>query len=458
MELSPARTVRRSLRWGTAVALLAVPVLVSAVAVSPAGAAGADGGPSGARRCAGFVPTIIGTSKADDLKGTDGRDVVLALDGDDTIDTGKGRDIVCAGDGFDLVKTGPGRDLVRGGRGDDNVVAGRGDDVVRGEAGIDSLFGGRGDDVLRGGAGFGLGIEGLIGGPGDDRLLGGPGLDSAQYFDAREGVRVNLRRGVATGRGRDTLRGVEGVVGSNHGDVLVGDDMGNGLFGQAGDDLIRAGSSGSLFRGTSDVMSGDEGDDTLVGGSGEDLVIFGRIPVGVSVDLGAGTATGQGADSLDGIEGVEGSVLNDELTGGPGRDLLAGSAGEDVIDGAAGRDTVIYSDLLRPVEVDLLAGRAVDADGAQDQLTDVENVWGTGAGDVLRGDGGVNHLLGRAGDDLLVGRAGADRLRGGPGVDTCQDPSAERVSCESGRRTSTGGRSSGWTIPWLYLQPARKGR
>ena len=429
--------------------LLVAPVVMSALVGTAVDSASAADQVAGARRCAGLVPTIVGTSKADDLKGTDGRDVVLALDGDDTIDTGRGRDVVCAGDGFDFVKTGPGRDLVRGGPGDDNVLAGRGKDVVRGLAGIDSLFGGPGDDVLRGGAGSGLGIEGLIGGPGDDRLIGGPGLDSAQYFDARHGVRVNLRHGIATGRGRDTLRGIEGVVGSNHDDVLIGDAGGNGLFGQAGDDVIRAGDSGRLDRGTSDVLAGDDGDDTLIGGPGEDLVIFGRIPVGVTVDLGAGTASGQGVDSLLGVEGAEGSVENDTLTGGPGRDLLAGNLGEDVLDGSGGRDTAIYSDLRGPVEVDLRAGTASDDQKVQDQLTDIENLWGTGAGDVLRGDGGVNHLFGRAGDDLLAGRGGADRLDGGQGVDTCQDPTAVRLSCESGRRQSHGDRSSGWAMPWV---------
>ena len=69
-------------------------------------------------------------------------------------------------------------------------------------------------------------------------------------------------------------------------------------------------------------------------------------------------------------------------------------------------------------------GKGGHAEG--DVIAQVENVLGSGHGDVLGGNNGANQLdggggndrlSGRGGDDVLIGGAGADRLDGGAGMD-----------------------------------------
>jgi hypothetical protein len=105
--------------------------------------------------CDGVAATITGTPGDDELRGTNGPDVIAA---------GRGKDRVL---GFD------GDDLICGGRGNDQIRAGYGDDRVLGKSGNDLLFGFRDDDTMRGGVGDDL----LRGGGGDDQLHGGPGND-----------------------------------------------------------------------------------------------------------------------------------------------------------------------------------------------------------------------------------------------------------------------------------------
>jgi Ca2+-binding RTX toxin-like protein len=464
------RSERRTVR------LLALPTALAAVVLPTLPATSVTTGQqydaARAATCAGLPATIVGTSRPDELKGTKGRDVVVALGGDDVIDTGVGRDVVCAGDGFDHVRTRGGRDLVLGGAGDDYVDLGAGRDLAEGQAGVDSLFGKAGEDHLRGGPGTGLTTEALVGGAGDDVLRGGPGLDTTQYFDSPRGVRVDLRAGRARRQGNDVLVDIEGVVGSNFDDVIIGDDRGNGLFGQAGDDVIRGGGSGTLEDGTLDVLSGDDGDDQLEGGGGEDLVVFGRTPVPVSVDLAAGSAVGHGTDELIDVEAVQGSRLDDTLVGGPADDVLIGNLGDDAIDGGAGEDTAFFADVVGPVQVDLRDGTVAGEASGNDSLTGIEDVVGTRKGDTLRGDDADNHLDGGDGNDLLVGFEGVDLLDGNAGLDECVDLAAELVNCEdvgparqagsgSGHRSRrTSNRCGGWAIAscaatsWISRVPA----
>jgi Ca2+-binding RTX toxin-like protein len=88
------------------------------------------------------------------------------------------------------------------------------------------------------------------------------------------------------------------------------------------------------------------GDDTLDGGAGVDMASFfvhcnpfvcdhyGP----VSVDLGAGTASGQGADTLIGIEKLRGSAFEDTLIGDAGPNRMYGLEGNDSLFGLAGDD------------------------------------------------------------------------------------------------------------------------
>jgi serralysin len=113
---------------------------------------------------------LIGTWRADPIRGTQGPDRIVGGDGDDTIRARGGNDVVLAG---------AGDDSVRGGDGDDQLQGESGDDVLRGQAGLDTLDGGTGDDLLTGGSQV-------------DTITGGPGYDGIGLSgDPFEGVDVS---------------------------------------------------------------------------------------------------------------------------------------------------------------------------------------------------------------------------------------------------------------------------
>lgn len=94
------------------------------------------------------------------------------------------------------------------------------------------------------------------------------------------------------------------------------------------------------------VTDGDLGDDLIDGGAGSDWVTFTNGPV--SVDLASGIASGEGHDTLRGLENAHGSNDSDRLVGddlgnilvgGPAADSLTGRAGDDDLDGEKGADT-----------------------------------------------------------------------------------------------------------------------
>jgi len=121
-------------------------------------------GPAGPT-CKGQVATIVGTSGADVLNGTEKRDVVVLMGGDDQFRGLGGKDVICGNGGDDLLRGGADADIVRGGGGNDRLRGNDGDDNLGGGAGRDKLGGGPGDDVLKGG-------------PGNDSCRGGPGNDT----------------------------------------------------------------------------------------------------------------------------------------------------------------------------------------------------------------------------------------------------------------------------------------
>jgi uncharacterized delta-60 repeat protein len=119
------------------------------------GGGGSGGGRAGGKvpRCAGKKATIVGTNRADKLKGTRRNDVIVALGGNDKVDGARGNDLICAGDGNDTVKGGAGNDRLYGQNGKDTVAGGPGKDALAGGNGKDRLAGGGGRDSCIGGAG-----------------------------------------------------------------------------------------------------------------------------------------------------------------------------------------------------------------------------------------------------------------------------------------------------------------
>jgi Ca2+-binding RTX toxin-like protein len=314
--------------------------LVSALTLLVAGWPGSASA-AAPTRCLGLQASMVGTQGNDRIVGTPGNDVIAAGEGDDHIDARRGNDVVCAGTGADEVHGGGGADVLHGesgedqlfGEGDaDDLVGGRNADLLVAGDGADALFGGEAADVLRAGAGF---DEPLMGGGGDDVLDGGADGATVSFLFAPQGVTVDLSMGTATGEGQDGLSGIESVVGSRFGDVIAGTNGGNRLDGQDGDDTLQG-------LGGDDVLVGGQGNDGLDGGEGAgDEAAFRTARGSVVVDLTAGTATGQGTDTLVGIEDATGSVFGDVLNGDGGANELIGWDGDDQIGGLAGNDFLL---------------------------------------------------------------------------------------------------------------------
>jgi len=232
-------------------------------------------------------------------------------------------------------------------------------DTIRGTAGADVICGLGGNDSISGLGGNDL----LLGGPGNDSIDGGPGNDT-----------------------------VDGSVGN---DRLIGADGNDQLSGSDG----------------ADVLAGGLGNDRIDGGAGTDAADFASASAPIRANLAAGTATGQGTDTLTGDE---------NLTGGPADDVLVGDGGANAISGGAGNDAV----------------------------------------------------TGGAGDDALAGGVGNDRLAGGDGQDVL-DPGSGNNACQTGDRVvgtctvdGSGPVISGFSVPavvaagstvtfsWRLLDPA----
>lgn len=198
------------------------------------------------------VRSVDGTGNGDTLVGDTASYAVHGRGGDDVIRI--------------RAKDYTGLSVAAGGRGND-VLFGRG---APGSDGTLVLDGGQGDDVLMGGRTDDF----LHGGPGSDYLAGGRGKDTVLYtktgfdWNARRGlgpVRVDLSEHVAVHRGgRDILRGINSVRGSEQSDVLIGSARGDVLYAGAGDDDLRG-------RRGSDHLDGEGGRDTIDGGRGDDV-------------------------------------------------------------------------------------------------------------------------------------------------------------------------------------------
>ncbi len=264
---------------------------------------------------------VYGESGDDKLYGEAGNDYLDGGTGNDKLYGGDGDDTLIGGDGCDTLEGGAGNDVLDGGKDDDYLYGGDGDDVLIGGAGKNYLSGGNGDDTF-------------IGGAGADTFNGGTGQDNIDYSNSAAGVNVNLATGVMSGgdAANDKIEsGIDGVIGSEHDDVLIGfdhegthpsDTYSNEFWGNGGDDYIEGGAGNDFIDGGADddTLKGGAGTDIIYGGSGDDLIIGGA-----------------GADQLD---------------GGDDRDTFTFGAGEgigDVVDGGAGGDDHDVLDLTGSV-------------------------------------------------------------------------------------------------------------
>ncbi|MGA7487980.1 MAG: calcium-binding protein, partial [Xanthobacteraceae bacterium] len=246
------------------------------------------------------MPIIHGSGVGETLHGTMFSDTIFGYGGDDTLYGGGDIDWLYGGDNNDW------------------LYGETGNDTLSGEAGNDHLFGGDGVDHLYGGGDD----DWLQGGDDADYLHGGSGNDTAAYGNSDALVFVSL----ATGRGfngdaeHDTLVDIENVSGSRFGDLLVGNDQDNKLFGLGGDDTLWGGRGADHLEGGmgNDTLDGganlvrmlDSGSlvfegDVLIGGPGADRFVFSSID-----DIGNIHSYGAAADLIRDFSRAEGDQID----------------------------------------------------------------------------------------------------------------------------------------------------
>jgi Ca2+-binding RTX toxin-like protein len=158
--------------------------------------------------------------------------------------------------------------------GNDNLTGSNGADVIYGDAAtIIAASDIGGNDIINGRGG-------------NDVIDGGLGFDAAVYSSLNQAVFVNLN-GIAgsaaapanwveaIGQGSDQLIGIERIVGSQLGDVIIGNAVTNIFNGLGGADSLNGGIG-------NDVLIGGRGNDVLVGGANSDIFQFTTAPNSVS--------------------------------------------------------------------------------------------------------------------------------------------------------------------------------
>lgn len=209
----------------------------------------------------------------------------------------------------------------------------------------------------------------------------------------------------------------------------------------AGNDYVDdgPGNQGVLLGTGNDSAQVGIGRDTVSGGTGIDTVAYSARAAAVSLRLDGSANDGQAGEQDNIFTDVEnglggngadvlvGSNLNNSLRGLGGNDLIFGQGGQDYIDGGTGADqqfggtgvdTASYLGRAAALQVriDNVAndGQAGEGDNVR---TDVENLYGGNANDLLVGSAGNNRLNGVGGNDSLHGLGGNDVLLGDAGSD-----------------------------------------
>ena len=430
--------------------------------------------------------SITGDDGANVLDGSGGDDAIAGKGGTDTLIGGEGNDSLDGGDGDDSLDGGSGNDTANyvgaasgvtvslaiataqntGGAGTDTLIAVEnltgsahndgltGDvnaNIIAGLDGNDTLNGAAGNDTLNGSTGN----DTLIGGSGNDAMDGGAaGSDTVSYADAPSLVVVSLAIVMAQftrAAGNDTLTNFENLTGSAFNDTLTGNAGANILSGLAGNDTMTGDGGNDTLNGGAgdDIVMGGIGNDTMDGGAGSnDLVTYANATAGVTVNLSVSIAQntiGAGTDTLTNIENLNGTILNDTLTGNAGANIIRGAAGDDILRGgdgddtldggggkdilnggmgndfingdSAGIDTVTYADATAGVTVDLTLNKQNTIGAGVDTLVGLANLTGSAFNDTLTGNFRGNVISGLAGNDTLMGGDRSDTLIGGAGND-----------------------------------------
>jgi uncharacterized repeat protein (TIGR01451 family) len=209
-----------------------------------------------------------------------------------------------------------------------------------------------------------------------------------------------------------TITGTDGddeLAGTRGSDVICGLGGSDRIFADSGNDRVDGGPGNDILQGSTgaDQLFGRGGDDHLGGGADFDLARFDASDSPVDADIGAGTATGEGSDTLSFVEGIVGSSNADVLHGDNHGNEIYGRGGDDMIAAGNGFDYARYDFAPAGVMVDLSSGGSSGGEGT-DTLSGVEGIIGSAFADALIGDEKANQLGGRGGDDVVRGGAALD--------------------------------------------------
>jgi Ca2+-binding RTX toxin-like protein len=299
----------------------------------------------------------------------------------------------------------------------------------------DTIFGSTASDNIQGGTGVNIFYASL----GSDTLNGGNGTGHTNTIDfANEtvGAIVNLTLGTASGFGADTLSNFNRFIGGDHGDTVTGTTSNDTLTGGQGADMFYA----------------TLGSDSINGGLGTPSNTINFANAGthqVVVNLGSGTATGFGTDTLTNIQNVigtnngdtiTGSTASNSIQGGTGNDIFYASLGNDTYGGGGGSDTLSYSTLGGGITLDIAHGTSTDGANDTDSFNSITTFIGTDFGDKIFGSTGNDSVQGGAGTNIFYASLGSDTFNGGTGGSNTIDfvLASNAVYVDLGQGTATG--------------------
>jgi Ca2+-binding RTX toxin-like protein len=369
---------------------------------------------------------LSGGPSAENLDGGSGNDVVDGSSDRDNLHGGLGEDMLIGGDGSDKVWGDDGADEIHGGSGGEDMFGGNGDDRLYGDLLDDRMNGEGGNDLLVGGHG----TDRMSGGDGDDWMRGGSngdtvngdgGTDTVSFADQTPmpsgiGIIFRLANGSAvTPDGKETVSGIENVLGTAFDDEIIGTGAANILDGNIGADKLTSGGGG----------------DTLIGGpesDGTDVCSGGQVQTrcdGTDPDPRSSQAIvhldDRGPDPGIYVLGKQGSSLGgaDALTvTAAGGSFGVNSGGATLVELPKDRCArVSGSEASCPAPATPLSFITFWGDQGDDRLK-LAGSYPEAMTTVLDGGPGSDVLDGSPGDDLLLsGESGSDTLRGAGGSD-----------------------------------------
>ncbi|MFT4959441.1 MAG: Ca2+-binding RTX toxin-like protein, partial [Paracoccaceae bacterium] len=297
------------------------------------------------------------------------------------------------------------------------------DNIIDGTPGNDTLDGTAGNDIIDAGSNDGEDI--INGSAGDDLLIFSDAMlgnfYTIDYGDLNAGITVDLSdaHGVASvdkgANGTDTLVDFLDAVSSNVGD-------GGWIGGTDHNDVFNINLNDDTWLG----ISGGRGTDTYDLQGGEIIRLSfatGNETQGAVVNIAAGTVGNDGFGNVESINNLasdlrvelQGTALDDNLTGSNRDERFISQGGDDTIDGGAGWDMIRYD---RPgvenLNVDLAAGTASgtwDGVAFTNNLSNIEEIrTSRGGNDTLTGDNNDNKFELRAANNTIDGGGGYDNV------------------------------------------------